>query len=824
MRTLVRLLVLFNCLVGGVLLSDRVIAVPLTNTIGMVESGNHTNQLVLVHAHNTSESLGDLSKYPPVFPSCNNRDYYWAEQGGKDSVTQVSVKPDSMILQGERAVGQESGVHYLEGNVEAYKNDNTIVADWLFYNQPKAQATGGGNVVLSRQFDVIKGQWVDYYLDLDRGVMKNATATQYKTGMHATGDQISIIDKKHYQVDNAEMTSCDPNNPDWKIRSKQTNFDYQNSQGTARGAKFYVESQPVLYVPYFQFPLGERKSGFLSPDIGGNSNVGTLVGTPYYFNLAPNYDNTFEPKYYTNAGFQATDQFRYLTESGSGELYTEQMPNSYGGSALGYRYYYHLLDNHTLANSLTAGYEYNSVSDNNYFTDFGNFYSSVSNVNLSQSAYTTYKPQWGLFGVRVQNYQTLQPLGQPPTSPIYQTLPQVNFNVNPESIANSPVQVGLLSQYTNFAILNNALQTGQRSMVYPSLTMPLQNAWGFVKPKLGYSYTNYELDPYLGTNSQPTSINRGLPITSVDSGLIFDRPTTLASSNYVQTLEPRLYYLYIPEVDQGNIPTFDTATATYNLNQLFSENRFAGYDRINAANDLTMGVSSKLLNDNNGVQFADAGIGYRYYLTDPNYFLYGSYNQYQQLYQPRPNLISEVNNNWSHSITSNVDFQYDTYYNLIDAYALQMRYNPEDFKVLNARFSYQYNLPILYYAYVPGQPLNSTTFGGYENQYALDLSGQWPIYTNKWLLDARANYDFTRSLWLNYLGGLEYNGGCWAVKGIYGSYLANSVTPTSAWYLQFELKGLSSIGTDPTQYLNVSVPGYMPVQNEPGYAPITGLH
>lgn len=815
MKISIREFVLVFCMLGLLLLSNRARAASSSSRRAESLTADNINKI---------ESLEDLAGFNKDFPSCSVHDYYWVEKSGKDSVALPKAPPSSMFLQAEHVVGQESGVHYVEGNVEAYKNDNTLNSDWLFYNQPEAHATGGGHVVLSRQFDVIEGKWVDYYLDLDRGVMKDATATQYTTGIHAHGEKISIIDKKHFQVDNSEMTSCDPNKPDWRITSKQTNFDYQNSQGTARSAKFYIESQPLMYMPYFDFPLGERKSGFLTPDIAGNSNVGTGFGTPYYFNLAPNYDNTFEPKFYTNDGFQFIDQFRYMTESGNGELYTEQTPDSYGGQTQGYRYYYHLLDNHTLAQNLTAGYEYNTVSDNNYFNDYANFNTNINNVNLNQTVYTTYQPQWGLLGVRVQGYQTLQPIGQPATSPIYQTLPQVNFNVNPESIASTPVKLGLITQYSNFGITGNALQTGQRSVLYPSVTMPLENSWGFVKPKVGYNFTNYELDSYPGSSGDMSTVNRGLPISSIDTGLKFDRSTTLGGSDYVQTLEPRLYYLYVPAVYQGNVPTFDTATATYNLNQLFSENRFAGFDRINAANDLTMGLSSKFINDNTGIQFADAGIGYRYYMDQPDDFLYGSYDQYQQLYQPRPNLIGELNNNWSHALTSGASFQYDTSYNIIDAYALQMKYNPEDFKVLNARFSYQYNLPILYYAYVPGQAFNTSTFGGYENQYALDLSGQWPIYTNKWLLDARANYDFTRSTWLNYLGGLEYNGGCWGLKATYGSYLANSVTPTSAWYLQFELKGLSNIGSDPTQFIKSSIPGYMPVENEPGFAPIIGPH
>lgn len=772
------------------------------------------------------DELNKILNPKEPYPACTNRDDYWAQQSGPDSVQpQPADEATSIFISADHMTGQESGAHYAQGHVLAYKEDKSIVSDWLKYDQSTAHATAGGNIVLSRQFDVISGQWMDYYMDLDHGVIKDATAKSFANGMYSSGKQINIISTKQVQVQNGSVTTCDPAHPAWEIRAQQINLDYQNSQGTARSATFYAESIPVFGMPFWQFPLGERKSGFLTPEIGYNNNVGAIFGTPYYSNLAPNYDNTFEPKYYTGAGLMLTDGFRYLTDHGAGDLYTEQMPDSFSNSYHGYRDYWHLLDNHTIIQDLTAGFDYNRVSDNNYFTDFGNFVSGVDNINLDQQLYLKYAPKWGLLSAKLQNYQTLQPTGMLATSPIYQSLPQVNFNINPIKIGDTPFMANLISQYSNFAIANNALQTGQRAVLYPSVTMPLDNTWGKVTPKVGYNYTNYQLNPFPTMQNGNTVINRGIPIASIDSSMVFERPASLGDSSYVQTLEPRLYYLYIPSVMQNNTPTFDTATASYNINQLFSENRFSGFDRVNAANDLTMGVNSKLINDNNGMEVANWGVGYRQYLAGYNNLLYGNYLQYLPLYQPQPNLIAELNNNWTRAFTSNASFQFDTVYNQIDAYALQMRYNPEDFKILSARFSYQYNMPVLYYAYIPGQSFQCAVgVPCMEDQYAIDFSGQWPLFSKRWLVSGRSNYDFTRQQWLNFLGGLEYNGGCWAIRAAYGNYLANSVNYTSTFFLDFELKGLAGIGSDPTDYLKMAIPGYLPVTSAPGFAPITQLH
>jgi LPS-assembly protein len=764
----------------------------------------------------------------PNFPSCDARDYYWYQKSGKDSVATSSVSESTaMIMRANSITGKNGGTSFASGNVEAYRDGNTINSDWLSYDEPTQHAVGGGNVILTKQYSVIEGKWIDYYMDLNSGIIKQANLRDSQDDMYADGDSIRLINKKQLQVNNGYMTTCDPSNPAWHITSDVTTFDYQDAQGNARNAKFYAESTELASFPYFQFPLGIRKSGFLTPEFGamnsqfanGTANSAIFVGLPYYWNMAPNYDMTLEGKFYSTDGFMATDMFRYKNESGGGTMYTEQMPQDMATGQ--YRYYNSFIDNHTIYPNLNVGYNYNKVSDNNYFVNFGNFNSTVDNINLNQSVYANYTPQWGFLGVKMQGYQVLQPINQPPVSPIYAVTPQVSLDVKPQSIyaESGGILVGLHSQYSNFT--SGALQNGMRSVIYPSLTYPIQNQWGFVKPKFGWNYTNYQLSPYPGVQNNYSSVDRNIPITSLDSGLTFERPITLGNSSYAQTLEPRLYYLYIPAVNQNNLPVFDTAPATYNINQLFSENRFVGDDRINMANDITVGLNSKLINDNTGVEFSNWGIGYRYFITPENNFLYGNTTQQAQLFLPQPNVIAELGNKWTQTLNSNLSFQYSTVYQTIDAYSAQARYSPEPFKVLNARFSYQYQMPLLYYAYTPGQlfaPVN------YENQYALDISGQWPVYGNRWLVDGRANYDFTYGSILNFLGGLEYNGGCWNVKMLYENYITNVTQRADAFFLQFQLRGLADIGSDPTSDLRLNIPGYMPINNVPGFAPISSVH
>lgn len=784
-------------------------------------------------------TLSNLANPQTGYPSCNNTDHYWYTQSGPDAVHITAAPSKAMFLQADSINGAESSTNYANGNVLAYQGDSTIRSNWLVFDQANSHVIAGDHVIMTREYDTVEGKWLDYYMDLDSGKITKAIITQNEAGMHATSDEADVLNKKQYQLDNANMTTCDPNNPSWHITSSKASMDYINNQVTANDMRLYAESVPVVAMPYFSFPLGQaRKSGFLMPDLPSiqQNSVGTTeytMGIPYYWNMAPNYDMTTEAKVFTANGFLFSDQFRYKTESGSGIMYTEQVPTDWVTGT--YRYNYNFTDTHQIFESTTIGYDFNQVSDSNYFLDFGYFSNVANMINLPNDAYIRYNPDWGMAEFKAQGYVTLNPTGSYATSqniavmPIYETLPQATVNVKPHPIADTGINIDLKTQYSNFTSSSplgssvgyvSPLQSGQRSVMYPSLTYPMQNSWGYIKPKFGYDFTNYQLAPYGGIQNGYTNTNLGIPITSLDSGLTFERPITLGDRGYAQTLEPRLYYLYVPNVDQSTLPVFDTAPATYNINQLFSENRFSGYDRTNNSNSLTMGLSSKLINDSTGNEYANYGVGYRYNITPENQFLYGSYNALaptplqslqSPLFLPEPDLIGEVTNHWNSKLMTNSSLQYSTIYQNVTSYAGQVMYNPEDYKVLNARLSYTYQLPLLYYA--PTTNTDGLPQINYENQYALDLSGQYPLIGNTWLAEGRVNYDATLNLLLNFMGGIEYNAGCWAVRAVVEEFIYNVNVSSGLMYeFQFVLKGIGSIGpADPTSDLKTGIPGYIPI-------------
>src|SRR5690606_24840099 len=118
--------------------------------------------------------------------------------------------------------------------------------------------------------------------------------------------------------------------------------------------------------------------------------------------------------------------------------------------------------------------------------------------------------------------------------------------------------------------------SGTRLDVYPWLALPIERSGWFLRPELGWRQTEYDFDV---ANYGKRDESRGLPIFSLDSGLIFEREANLFGRDWLQTLEPRLFYLYVPYEDQSDIPVFDTQELTFGFGQLFRTNRFVGADR-----------------------------------------------------------------------------------------------------------------------------------------------------------------------------------------------------------------------------------------------------
>jgi LPS-assembly protein len=536
---------------------------------------------------------------------------------------------------------------------------------------------------------------------------------------------------------------------------------------------------PILYSPYFSFPLSdERKSGFLTPSIGTGGRNGFELAAPYYLNLAPNYDATVTPRFMSKRGLMLEGLGRYLFTDVQGEIGGTFLPSD--SEAGRDRNSVSLMQSGAFTPRWTHYLTFNRVSDDAYFEDFGNGINDVSTTHLQRLASTTYNgDNWRLLG-QVEQYQTLS--GTQP----YRRLPQVMFNTS--GFAPGGLAYQLDSEYAVYD--HPDLVDGNRLDLYPSVSVPFERAAYRVEPRVGFRYTQYQLNHQLpGQDDAPS---RALPIVSVDSGMFFERDLDLWGANALQTLEPRLFYLYVPNKDQDDIPLFDTGDRDFTFESLFRTNRFSGPDRQGDANQVTAALTSRFLGARSGAEMFRASFGQIRYFGDRQVAL-------------RPGSATEAGESayvgelWARltrALIARGDFEWDPDSGSTQRSVVGFNFRGDTGLLLNASYRMRRELP------------NLNAPGLTESIEQIDLSGVVPLGSN-WQLVGRSYYSLPDSKIIESFFGVGYESCCWGARVVSRRYIRElSGDTSSSIMLEIELKGLTNIGNKVENLLTEGVYGY----------------
>ena len=717
-------------------------------------------------------------------------------------------------LDADRIEGVPGKETSAEGNVILRRGELSIRADSLKFREADESVEASGGVRLQSEGSSMSGPGLRYRMNEGTGVFDKPEYTfgpRERLGMPPTtgrgqAEAIELLGDNKYTIREASFTTCKPGDDDWIVRADELDLDYTREVGTARGASVVFKGVPIFAAPSFDFSLNnQRKSGFLPPSMGITGKSGPELSTPYYVNLAPEYDLTLTPRYMEKRGLQLAEQFRYLQPNYSGELKAEVLPNDHLTDKS--RSAYSLVHVYNRGGTLTGGLNLNGVSDDNYFKDLATRINITSQATLPREGFLAYNGKWWESGgytatVRVQRFQVLQDPDNPIVPP-YARAPQITLSALRQDLGG--LDFASSAEYVDFA--HPTLVNGRRSTLYPSLSLPLLTSGAFFTPKVGVHYTYYSLgqipsvpvDPnavpvvYVPAFSENT-IRRSVPIFSLDTGLIFERDTQVAGQALTQTLEPRIYYVRIPFRDQSRIPLFDTAIADFNYAQIFSENSFAGGDRINDADQLTVALTSRAVRSINGQELFRGTIGQRYYFKDQEVAL----NYDPVTHAPIDTLRTYRTSNWLAAVSGRVaehwTMESATEYNQRDhryeRFTFATRYQPEPHKTLN--LSYRF--------------LRSDITNAAEIKQ-VDLSAQWPL-GGRWFGVGRFNYSLHDSRIVESIGGLEYGADCWISRVILQRFALTAGASTTALFLQLELNGFSRIGSNPLEALKRNVPGY----------------
>ncbi|MDT8403344.1 LPS-assembly protein LptD [Sulfuriflexus sp.] len=683
-------------------------------------------------------------------------------------------------LSADEADVAKEGVSHFRGNVEIRRADQHLNADNIDYDRDKELLLARGNVSLYDNELRIDGETARVDLNADQGVVEKADFLLYERQGRGTAEKIRRDGAGNKtQLDVTTYTTCPPGNEDWQLKADKIKLDHNEGVGTARDVSVRFKGIPFFYSPWLTFPIDDRrKTGFLTPSFGSSDDDGFEIIAPYYWNIAPYRDATLTPRFMGKRGLQLAGEYRFLNKDNEGQFNAELLPSDdlYNDD----RYLFAYRNQVRFTPRLTANADLNYVSDDEYFEDLGTDISLTSQTHLNRYVNVNYYGDfWNVSGL-LQGYETVGNAAQP-----YERLPQVLFNMNlPDQ--HGGLDYGLRAEAVQFEHSSNA--TGTRIDIEPSVSLPLQNNYGFITPKFALRHTRYNLDDV--ATAIDDNPDRTVPIFSIDSGLFFERDMSWGDRNLLQTLEPRLYYLNVAHRNQDNLivneagqdVVFDSGLFDFSFSQLFRENRFSGADRIGDTNQLTAALTTRIIDQNSGLERLSASIGQIYYFEDRKVNLPGVADQTENSSDVVAEVSARLTRNWS----ARAGGQWDVHDSVTEKSVFSTRYQPDADRVFNLAYRHRRGL-----------------------LEQVDTSVSWPV-NRQWNVVGRWNYALDRSRTIDAFAGFEYESCCWIGRVVARQFIndLDQEDENFAILFQLELKGLTSFGDKVNKLIGEGVLGY----------------
>jgi LPS-assembly protein len=681
-------------------------------------------------------------------------------------VPRAAVSPDTPLrIRADEVSASQAGVSEFSGSVELERGAQRLDADHLAYDRESDRADASGTVHF---WDLSGDSFITSDLHLTLGTRVGYTGPgSYALGInHARGEaqRIDFEGPDLTRMSRVSYTNCPAGQDDWFLNVADLKLDHVDDVGTGYNAWLSFKGVPIFYFPYISFPLSSaRKSGFLAPNAGWSAKSGFLLATPYYLNLAPNYDDTLTPRWLSRRGLQLQDQFRYLTASSEGTLQVEVLPDDrrYGETRSAGTFQNHS----TLSPFWTATLDVRGVSDQQYLEDFGDHLNVTSQTHLPQIGELNYRgPAW-LFTARAAAYQTVDP-AIPSADRPYARLPQLLLQRNAPLLPNH-LNYELDSELVRFQRADSL--NGERFDLNPGVSFPLVASYGYFTPRIGARYIGYGLD---GDAGNPPATARG--VLSLDSGLTFERDIDWLGVNSTQTLEPRLFYLYVPYRNQDALPNFDTSIPDFSFSNLFRDNRFIGGDRIGDANQLTAALTTRFFDGDSGAERLRASVGRIQYFADRRVNIPAA-------------TVTDRHSDWAAEAVARLQ----GYWYASSA----VQWNPETTEKSNVYI--QYNPDAHRIVNIGQRHLH-------DQVDQTDISAEWPV-RGRWTFRGRSLYSERDRRNVETYAGFQYNACCWAARVLLDRRYSDPGGQGTSVLFELELNGLGKFGAVPDSPLTQSL-------------------
>jgi len=729
-----------------------------------------------------------------------------------------NADPPSFVY-GDRITGRSRLETVVEGNAELRRPGLTLRSDKIMHDQATGIATASGSVQVNSEGNRYTATEGQLQIDAFRGFLLQPTYRLLANGAYGSGERVEFQDQDRATLYNASYTTCTPDDPavqpDWILTGKRIDLDREEDEGRVQGARLRFLGLPAVPLPATSFALGEqRRSGWLPPTIGLSNKSGLNLAVPYYWNIAPNRDATITPDVMLRRGVNMMGEFRYLESEYRGRLEGSYMPNDRLSSGRN-RWSFFARHNGALdtgvdgIGKLGLNLNLNRVSDNNFWSDFPRHGLSLTSRLMANDATLSWTRGDFTLVARTLKWQTLQDVNAPIVPP-YDRMPQLSGRWS--RINDHGLDYALEADYTRFEG-DRALTlqpNARRALLRAQLARPFIKPWGFFTPKVQLHTTSYQFDRALASGA--TSATRTLPTISLDSGLVFERDASYFGRAFRQTLEPRLMYVHTPYRNQNGLPNYDSGLYDFNFATIWSENAFAGDDRVVDNNLVTAGLTTRLLDPESGAEAVRLGIAQRYRFAGQKVVLPGG----TPTSPGWSDIMLGASINWDPRWAFDIVQQYNPDTKHSTRNTIQARWSPQKYHTISVAYRHQRDL----------------------NSESIDIGWQWPLpgllgggkppparnaaasgncAGSGWYTMGRVNYSLIDRKLVDGVLGFEYDAGCWVGRIMVDQLQSTTGVTSSATrriMFQIELLGLSRVGSSMMKTLRNNVPRYQDLHQD----------
>ncbi|MCW8832350.1 MAG: LPS assembly protein LptD [Colwellia sp.] len=714
----------------------------------------------------------------------------------------LKVTDDSIRITSQYASIEKDQIANFSGDVMLIDKSQTITADNLSFDRLLMRFNAQGNIQYQSQTIDIFASELSANKQDQNSTMLDASYQLHGNPGHGSAGKLKLDSSEGLSLMSSTFTTCPGEDPDWLIKASEITISADGSEGRAYHAQVRLFDVPVLYLPYFSFPVSkQRKTGFLYPKIGSSSNSGLEIEVPFYWNIAPELDATITPHYMSKRGTQLKTEFRYLAGQQNGNIDIEYLhKDNEITSNNDARYLARLQHVGTFSENFRAYVDYTTISDDNYLVDIGSRQYNSNDAYLYQIAELAYFGEQWQTTMKLQDFEVL---GDHQAS--YRTLPHIEISTQqPLGLLvhqDLPGQFELYSELSSFQPDTNTQVSANRYHVEAGLSFPVSTPAWFFNSEFKLMHTYYQQDDIQEGSELTKTVNRTLPKVRFHGGINFDRNMALFGNQYRHTLEPQLQYLYIPEKDQTNIGLYDTTGLQDDYNGLFRDRNYSGLDRVAGANQYTWGVTSRILDQSN-LELFRVSLGRIQYIDDNKTFdefidPQALNDATEQKSSVAADLFYRLNHQWQIS----ADIQYNTIDDFTNKGQMALNYQIDKYNSLQLNHRYTRN--------VSGNSLEQAS-----------LLANFAINKN-WAFVGRFTEDIKNNRSLESYAGFQYESCCWAVRVAYHRHINSNLSDdgmfnenrdefNSGFVLEFMFKGLNgkqdAIGTQ--KMFNTSIFGY----------------